>query len=62
MWRSDLGNLPNLPGVLIPDSKLPPHDNYDGVHRWDPEFEWSPEEEAAVIRKADWKLLSEHLK
>lgn len=28
-----------------------PIDTYEGVHRWDPEFEWSPEEEKKIVRK-----------
>jgi hypothetical protein len=28
-----------------------PVDSYEGLHRYDPEFEWEPEEERKVIRK-----------
>lgn len=28
-----------------------PIDSYEGLHRWDPEFEWEPEEERKVVRK-----------
>lgn len=37
---------------------LRPHDSYEGAHRWDPSAEWSPDEEAKVVRKADVYLLS----
>lgn len=37
---------------------LKPHPSYEGCHRWDPDAEWSPEEEAKVVRKADFYLLS----
>lgn len=28
-----------------------PVDSYEGLHRYDPDFEWEPEEERKVIRK-----------
>lgn len=28
-----------------------PVDTYEGLHRYDPDFEWEPEEEKKVIRK-----------
>lgn len=37
---------------------IPPHDSYEGKHRWDPSATWTPEEEAAVVRKTDYILLS----
>jgi len=37
---------------------LPPHDSYEGKHRWDPEATWNAEEEAVVVRKTDIYLLS----
>ncbi|MCJ1252070.1 hypothetical protein MMC30_009308 [Trapelia coarctata] len=39
-------------------STLPPHESYEGLHRWDPAAEWTPEEEAKVVRKTDLYLLS----
>ena len=36
----------------------PPHESYEGVHRWDPTATWTPEEEAALVRKTDIYLLS----
>lgn len=33
-----------------------PVDSYEGLHRYDPDFEWEPEEERKVIRKVT-KLL-----
>lgn len=35
-----------------------PHASYEGGHRWDPSATWTPEEEKAVIRKTDLKLLT----
>lgn len=32
-----------------------PVDSYEGLHRYDPDFEWEPEEERKVIRKV-WEL------
>lgn len=37
---------------------LPPHESYEGNHRYDPSATWSPEEEARVVRKTDMYLLS----
>ncbi|KAM0191062.1 hypothetical protein ACHAPI_009126 [Fusarium lateritium] len=37
---------------------LPPHDTYEGGHRWDPSATWTPEEERRAVRKTDLKLLS----
>ena len=37
---------------------LRPHESYEGAHRWDPLAEWTTEEEARVVRKADFYLLS----
>jgi hypothetical protein len=28
-----------------------PVDSYEGLHRYDPDFEWEPEEEKKVVRK-----------
>lgn len=28
-----------------------PIDSYEGIHRWDPNFEWEPKEEKQVIRR-----------
>lgn len=37
---------------------LPPHETYEGRHRWDPNFTWTAEEEKKVVRKTDFYLLS----
>ncbi|KAJ3515517.1 hypothetical protein NM208_g14954 [Fusarium decemcellulare] len=39
-------------------SALPPHDTYEGGHRWDPSATWTPEEEKKAVRKTDLKLLT----
>lgn len=28
-----------------------PIDGYEGLHRWDPDFTWTPEEEKRIVRK-----------
>ncbi|KAJ5594435.1 uncharacterized protein N7459_000643 [Penicillium hispanicum] len=33
-----------------------PIPEYEGAHRWDPEFEWTEEEEKAVVWKIDWRV------
>ena len=37
---------------------LPPHESYEGRHRWDPTFTWTEAEERQVVRKTDFYLLS----
>ena len=37
---------------------LPPHESYEGLHRYDPAAKWTADEEAAVVRKTDMYLLS----
>lgn len=36
---------------------LPPHESYEGKHRWDPKAVWTPQEEAKVVWKTDLYLL-----
>ncbi|PYH93786.1 MFS general substrate transporter [Aspergillus ellipticus CBS 707.79] len=33
-----------------------PIPEYESAHRWDPYFEWTEEEEKALIRKIDWRV------
>ena len=33
------------------DSYYKPIDSYEGAHRYDPDFEWTPAEEKKVVRK-----------
>ncbi|KAF2272799.1 MFS general substrate transporter [Westerdykella ornata] len=35
-----------------------PIDSYEGIHRYDPKFEWEPEEERRVVRKIDKRICS----
>lgn len=39
-------------------SALPPHESYEGHHRFDPELTWTAEEERRVVRKTDIKLMT----
>ncbi|KAE8339139.1 hypothetical protein BDV24DRAFT_153052 [Aspergillus arachidicola] len=33
-----------------------PIDDYEGIHRWDPDFEWGEQEEKRLIRKIDLRV------
>ncbi|KAL4926983.1 putative transporter [Aspergillus undulatus] len=33
-----------------------PIPEYEGIHRWDPEFDWTEEEEKRLVRKVDWRV------
>lgn len=35
-----------------------PIDKYEGRHRWDPDFQWEPEEEKRLVRKIDLRICS----
>jgi Major Facilitator Superfamily len=37
---------------------LPPHESYEGRHRWDPAFKWDEQEEKKLVWKTDLRLLS----
>lgn len=37
---------------------IPPHESYEGHHRWDPGFIWTAEEEKNAVWKTDLYLLS----
>ncbi|KAH6618968.1 major facilitator superfamily domain-containing protein [Boeremia exigua] len=40
----------------LKQSHYRPVDSYEGLHRYDPDFEWEPEEERRVIRKIDKRI------
>jgi hypothetical protein len=63
--EADLGLKPSFSQASVASvgrehlsSTLPPHESYEGRHRWDPQATWTPEEEARVVRKTDLKLLT----
>ncbi|KAK6428017.1 hypothetical protein LTR95_015845, partial [Oleoguttula sp. CCFEE 5521] len=33
-----------------------PIESYEGIHRYDPKFEWEPQEERRIVRKIDYKI------
>ena len=37
---------------------LPPHDSYEGLHRWDPQATWTEAEERKLVWKTDFYLLT----
>jgi hypothetical protein len=37
---------------------LPPHESYEGRHRWDPNAVWSEKEESRLVWKTDVYFLS----
>jgi hypothetical protein len=46
----------------LKNSHYHPVDTYEGLHRYDPDFEWEPEEEKKIVRKVwtSYLLLSKH--
>lgn len=40
------------------DSYYTPIDNYEGKHRYDPTFEWEPQEEKKLVRKVTKYMIS----
>ena len=45
-------------GIENLSKSTPPHESYEGVHRWDPMATWTRDEEATLIRRTDIYLLS----
>jgi hypothetical protein len=43
--------------LKAPTAVIPPHDSYEGKHRFDPTASWTVEEERSVVWKTDLKLL-----
>lgn len=39
-------------------SVIPPHETYEGYHRFDSTASWTPQEERRVVFKTDFLLLS----
>lgn len=35
-----------------------PVNSYEGIHRYDPDFEWEPAEEKRILRKVDIELMT----
>ncbi|KAJ5366493.1 Major facilitator superfamily domain general substrate transporter [Penicillium brevicompactum] len=33
-----------------------PIDSYEGLHRWDPDFQWTDDEEKKIVRKIDFRV------
>lgn len=33
-----------------------PVDSFEGLHRWDPDFEWESKEEQRVVRRINWRI------
>lgn len=56
------GSISDFPSAVVGREYLsqavPPHQTYEGVHRYDPTASWTAEEEAVVVRKTDLRLLS----
>lgn len=55
---SDTGKADIGVGRAQLHTALPPHDTYEGRHRFDPLAEWTVAEERGVVRKTDLRLLS----
>ena len=35
-----------------------PIDSYEGIHRWDPDFRWTEEEERKIVRKVGQSIVA----
>ena len=46
----------------IDDEYYKPIARYEGIHRYDPKFDWEPEEEKKVVRKVYLFSVSKHCK
>ncbi|KAF3923188.1 hypothetical protein ABW20_dc0109463 [Dactylellina cionopaga] len=40
----------------LDDDLYLPVEKYEGLHRYDPKFEWDPKEEKKLVRKIDWRI------
>lgn len=60
--RSDgslTSHISNVPvGRENLSNALPPHDSYEGRHRWDPDAVWTEKEEASLVWHTDLRLLT----
>lgn len=60
--KADLDHLEQSSSVPVGrehiSHALPPHESYEGRHRWDPTMSWDPAEEKKLVRKTDMFLLS----
>ncbi|KAF2016904.1 phthalate transporter [Aaosphaeria arxii CBS 175.79] len=45
-------------GKGLAEDHYRPIDSYEGIHRYDPKFDWEPEEERRVVRKIDYRICS----
>ncbi|KAI9838987.1 MAG: hypothetical protein M1819_004195 [Sarea resinae] len=54
--------LDNAPRTTFETAGLKEHfepiDSYEGKHRWDPDFQWEPQEEKKLVRKLDLRICS----
>lgn len=59
---SDVASITEASDVHVGRNHLadvvPPHESYEGFHRFDPSATWTAEEEQRVVRKTDMYLLS----
>lgn len=49
-WRKQKGEATFVTKSLGKDYSRPV-ETYEGIHRYDPDFDWEPEEEKKVVRK-----------
>ena len=58
------GSTSQIENLVVPVGRenlseaLPPHESYEGRHRWDPSATWTEQEERRLVRKTDLYLLS----
>lgn len=50
------GRGPTFDNENMSSRYVKPIETFEGLHRWDPDFEWEPKEEQRLVRKINWRI------